>query len=347
MNQDLVFAFPGALGTRTGGYAYDRRVIVELGTLGWTVDPLPLGDGFPFPSPAVKAAAEDRLSALSDDTRVVIDGLAFGVLDAWAEREARRLRITALVHHPLALESGLGEEDRVRFQRTEERALCFAARVIVTSPMTARDLTARFGVAADRITVACPGTDPGPISPGDGDPPHILSIGTLTPRKGHDVLLAALQRVEDLAWTVTIVGSSALAPDTALALRGQCLDLGLGDRVVFAGDCLDTRPLLASADLFALASRYEGYGMAFAEALSQGVPIVSCRAGAIPEVVPEDAGILVPVDDPEAFAGALRCLLSDKGRRARMAQAARRAGAALPSWQVTTATIARTLEAPS
>jgi glycosyltransferase involved in cell wall biosynthesis len=175
-------------------------------------------------------------------------------------------------------------------------------------------------------------------------PPHILSIGTLTPRKGHDVLLDALKEVEDLAWTATIVGSPRLNPETAATLHRQLRDLQLGHRVVFAGECGEVRPLLASADLFALASRYEGYGMVFAEAQAQGLPVVSCQAGAIPEVVAENAGLLVPVDDRQAFAQALRRLLEDKDLRRRMAEASRRAGAALPRWKTTAALISQTLE---
>lgn len=333
MSLKLTVAFPGKLETKTGGYAYDRRMIAGLAELGWTVLPLSLGEGFPFPSAKVKRDAERLLSEHPDGALVVVDGLAFGALDGWAEREARRLNIVALVHHPLALETGLGATREARVFRSEKRALGHARQIIVTSPATARELVARYGVAPGRVAVVVPGTDPAPVSALSGDPVHIVSIGTLTPRKGHDVLLAALKRVEDLPWTATVVGSRTLDAPTAAELDGQLTDLGLGRRVALAGDCEDVRGLLAKADLFALASRYEGYGMVFAEALAQGLPILACRAGAVPEVVPEAAGILVPVDDVDAFAAALRRLLSDPDERRRRAEAARLAGAALPGWR--------------
>lgn len=343
MSQGVTFAYPGDLGLNTGGYAYDRRVISGLSENGWSVERLPLGEGFPFPTAEGKLEAERRLSELSDGALVVIDGLAFGVLDEWAGREAERLRIVALVHHPLALETGLDSTQQSVLHQCERRSLSLASHVIVTSPMTARALVADYGVPALRITVALPGTDPAPAAAGTGigtgtdtdDPPHILSIGTLIPRKGHDVLIHALKEVEHLPWRATIVGSQTLNPQTATLLHRQVEALGLTARISLAGECDDPRPLLAGADIFALASRFEGYGMVFAEALSQGLPIIACRAGAIPEVVPEEAGLLVPVDDVGAFARALHSLLTDTTLRRAKAEAARLAGAQLPGWATT------------
>nr|WP_306431172.1 glycosyltransferase family 4 protein [Rhizobium sp. L1K21] len=330
---------------KTGGYGYDRRLIHGLKALGWGVELRALGDGFPSPGEKEKRRAEEVLSALEDGTLLLIDGLAFGVLDAWASKEGERLKIVGLVHHPLALETGLSAQEQSRFKESETRALSHAKHLIVTSPGTARELAAHYGVQAEHITVAVPGTEPAAISTCSGDPPQILSIGTLIPRKGHDILIEALHRVSDLAWSVTIVGSKTLHPQTANDLSEQIARLGLRERVMLAGEQNDTRALLAKADIFALASRYEGYGMVFAEALSQGVPIVACHAGAIPDVVPEDAGFLVPVDDAEAFADALRALLSDRALLKSRAAAARRAGAMLPDWSVTAHLVSDALEA--
>lgn len=345
MSQSITFAYPGELSLNTGGYAYDRRVIAGLLDSGWSVQHLSLGEGFPAPSPEVKREAERRLSALPDGGLVIIDGLAFGVLDQWAEREARRLRVVALVHHPLALETGLDSTQQSFFRDCERRALSFARHVIVTSPMTARELEAHYGLHPRRITVAIPGTDPAPAAAGTGNPPQILSIGTLTPRKGHDILISALKAVEYLPWQATIIGSQTLNPGTATVLRQQVEALGLSSRISLAGECDDPRALLAGADIFALASRFEGYGMVFAEALSQGLPIIACRTGAIPEVVPEEAGLLVPVDDIGAFAKALHSLLTDKTLRRAKAEAARRAGVQLPGWTTTVDIISTALRA--
>ncbi|MDI6024820.1 glycosyltransferase family 4 protein [Corticibacterium sp. UT-5YL-CI-8] len=343
MNRSLIFAYPGRLDLNTGGYAYDRKVIGGLESLGWTVTPLSLGDGFPAPLPGVRADAEAQLSALEDGSLVVIDGLAFGVLDDWAIREAERLKIVALVHHPLALETGLSQVVQADLRAREKRALRAPRLVVVTSPMTARELTAHYAVPPETIAVAVPGTEPAPRASATGTPPQILSIGTLIPRKGHDVLLDALKLIQDIEWNARIVGSRDLDPATADALEAKVRAHGLQNRVELTGESTDTRAALASADIFALASRYEGFGMVFAEALSQGVPIVACAAGAVPEVVPAEAGFLVPVDDAEAFAGALRRLLTDPEEHRRCADAAFEAGARLPRWHDTAQIIASRL----
>src|SRR5215471_7180670 len=119
---DLCFAIPGDIATLTGGYAYDRRLIRELTALGWRIHHLALGPSFPFPSAGDLADAARRFSALADGSLVLVDGLAYGAMAAIAESEAERLRLVALVHHPLAEETGLDPETSDSLRRSETRA---------------------------------------------------------------------------------------------------------------------------------------------------------------------------------------------------------------------------------
>ncbi len=103
--------------------------------------------------------------------------------------------------------------------------------------------------------------------------------------------------------------------------------------------------LYRAADIFVLASRFEGYGMAYAEAIAHGVPVIGTQAGAISQTVSPDAGILVPPDNVEALIVALRRLIEDRSERERLAEGARRAAARLPTWRASAETILRAIEA--
>ncbi len=188
MSYDVVFAVPGDLATPTGGYVYDRRVIAELAALGWNVALLDLGSDFPRPSRKTLRTARQQLAAVPPGCPIAIDGLAFGVFPDIAAELAGAHPLIALVHHPLALETGLSAAERKILQASERAALAHARRVVVTSAATARLLRRDYGVAEDRLTVAPPGTDPVPPASGSADGAiALLAVGAVVPRKGYDV----------------------------------------------------------------------------------------------------------------------------------------------------------------
>ena len=103
--------------------------------------------------------------------------------------------------------------------------------------------------------------------------------------------------------------------------------------------------LYLAFDVFVLASRFEGYGMALTEAIAHGLPVISTLAGAIPDTVPAGTGELVPPDDVPALAKALRSLISNRTERRRLAVRAREAAAELPTWQDSARLFAGAVEA--
>ena len=130
-------------------------------------------------------------------------------------------------------------------------------------------------------------------------------------------------------------------------------DAGLRDRVELpgelAGDALEA--LYLASSVFVLPSLHESYGMVLVEAMARGLPVVATRAGAIPETVPAEAGILVPAGDDAALAEALRSLVSDgpgelegaRARRQALGLAGRRHAARLPDWEQAAAGLERAL----
>ena len=168
-------------------------------------------------------------------------------------------------------------------------------------------------------------------------------MGAVVPRKGYDVLIAALAKLKHLSWRLVIAGDGERSPETFRRLVADIASLGLTERITLAGTVTAERlaSLYASADLFVLPSRFEGYGMAYAEAIAHGVPVVGTNAGAIPETIPSAAGVLLPPDDVEALAATLQRLIEDPSERERLAAGAR--ASAFPSWSGQAALFARVL----
>jgi glycosyltransferase involved in cell wall biosynthesis len=256
--------------------------------------------------------------------------------------------LIALVHHPLALESGLSATQADEFRASERAALAAARRVVVTSATTARLLAADYGVPADHIIIACPGTDSAPAAHGSTDGiVRLLAVGAVVQRKGFDVLVAALATILELPWRLTIAGDRGRDPEAAAQLDADIARYKLSDRIAVLGAVSPERlaELYAGADLFTLASRFEGYGMAFSEALARGLPVIGTTAGAIPETVAPGVGVLVAPGDVAALAVVLRRAIENPAQRRRMAAAARAASQALPSWQDSVNVFARALKA--
>jgi phosphatidyl-myo-inositol dimannoside synthase len=151
------------------------------------------------------------------------------------------------------------------------------------------------------------------------DPPGILCVAHLYPRKDVAALLEAMTRIRSPA-ILRVVG---IGPELE-RLRSLAGRLALGARVEFA-DQISYARLAAEyrrATIFCLPSRQEGFGIVFLEAMASGASIVAAAAGAVPEVLSGgDCGVLVPPGDPASLAAALQDLLEDPARRARLAAA--------------------------
>ncbi|MEM9232594.1 MAG: glycosyltransferase [Pseudomonadota bacterium] len=335
-----VFAIPGDLSVQSGGYAYARRLLREAPGQGVDLEVQALPDGYPHPSARALADTAKVMAMQPDDRVLLIDGLAYGAMTDMVLRHVPG-PVVALCHHPLALETGISPDRAAELKRTERMALAMAEHVITTSHATASILTRDFGVSGSTLTVAQPGTDAAPRAQGSGKAAcQIIAVGSIIPRKGHDRLVYALAGLADLDWQLRIIGaqtdSDALA-EVEQAIRASDLQ----DRVTLTGP-MDTAEVTAayqSADLFVLASEYEGFGMAFAEAMAHGLPVLGIEQPAVEEAT-AGAAHLVDADD---LAPALRTLIDDANARKVLAERCWIAAQTLMRWPQTAAIIARVL----
>lgn len=341
------FIVPGPLETLTGGFIYDRHMVDGLkaaGRLGLVHE---LDGDFPRAAPYDVAAGAAVLSGLPDRTRCVIDGLALTALGQAVFRHASRLDIVAMIHHPLADETGLSTAEQEAFFQAEKAVLNEVARVIVSSRSTA-DRLADFGVHPSAVHVVEPGIadwaarvrDPAFV---DG-PVRVLSVGTLTRRKGHDIALRALAGCCDLDWHLDIVGGSR-DPVHVAELTELVAELELSERVSLHGEVgeEDLARMYAESGLFLSAAHHEGFGMALADAVAAGLPVLATNESAVAAAV-RQAARLVPAGEVMFLTEALRALLQDPAARRELADRSRIAAATLSDWDRAAAAFQRAVD---
>ncbi|MHA1572045.1 MAG: glycosyltransferase family 4 protein, partial [Alphaproteobacteria bacterium] len=323
------------------------RIVEGLRDLGWPVRVHELVGRYPDPDDEALGAVADTLDGVGDGEIAIIDGLCLTAAGPVLKQHAGRIGRVGLVHHPAALETGVPESLARQLAEGERVALAACDQVVATSKTTAVGLNADYDVAPGRLSVVEPGVDPAPLAQGTRDgAPNLLCVGTVTARKGHILLVAALATLTDLPWRLLCAGSEARDPATAAAVQRAVVAAGLEARISFAGELTDSElaAAYADADLLVSASHYEGYGMALTEALARGLPIVATAGGAVAQTVPGDAGIIVPSGDSRVLAAALRVVLGMPDRRQALALGARRVRGTLTSWPQAAARFAAVLE---
>ena len=346
MSLRAAFIIPGDLGLPTGGYGYDRQVLKHAAAAGLELIHCPIPGGYPCPDPAALAGTAQAIAALPAGCPLLIDGLAYGAMPAAMIRAFDR-PVVELCHHPLAVEPGLEAATAARLHASERTAMALARAVIVTGQDTARMVARDFAVAADKITVALPGTERARRARGsDSATPRIIAVGSVIPRKAYDVLVKAMASLTDLDWTLRIIGATAHAPDTVAEVETLIQALQLQNRIHLTGPMTAAQLDAAydGADLFVMSSLYEGYGMVIAEAMARGLPIVATTGGAAADTLPPQAGLKVPPGENQPLAKAIRDMLTSPSLRSFFSDEAWRAGQALPSWEDTARTIARVIE---
>jgi glycosyltransferase involved in cell wall biosynthesis len=336
----VAFVTVGDTARMTGGYLYNTRVLAGLRQSGVEVAELVAGGASPDEQMASAPRVGSTLNLTSFDA-IVVDALASIVVAPHLDRWRASRPVVALVHELPSVAGVRSEAGKTPGQRAYEEPLLRADRLVAVSEHGRSLLEAR-GVPPERIGVVPPGFDrltlaeetPAVRSAG---PVRALCVAQWIPRKGLLTLIEAWSRSPRPDAVLELLGETDADPTYAASVRDA---IGASGASILVSGPVDDGALAAAyaaADFFVLPSRYEGYGMVFAEALSFGLPVVACEVGPVPDLAGREAALLVPPDDATALADALDLLLGDPGLRDRMSTAALRRAALLPRWRDTVA----------
>lgn len=341
----------------SGGNLYDRRISRGLSDLGWSVAERGVPGTWPRPDAAAFAVLADVMAAIPDGALVVVDGLIASAAAPVLLPAACRLRLVVLVHMPLGEESAgeraggdpavggsaRGEATPAEAFRGDEAAVLRAAAVVVTtSEWTRARLLELYALRPEAVHVAEPGVDAAKTVNGTASGGELLCVAAVAPPKGHDLLVAALTEVADLDWRCGLVGAIDRDPGFVERLRNKARAGGVGARIRFTGPLTGTDLDFAyeAADVLLVASRAETYGMVVTEALARGIPVIATAVGGVPGALGygsggQRPGLLIPADDADAMAAALRGWLTDPLLRRRLRKAALQRRETLTGWAVT------------
>lgn len=329
MSLRLAFLTVGDPNRLTGGYLYHREVFRRWRAQGHRIDEIVLGPADVAGQLAAAPLAGERFTVERYDA-LLVDALARAVVAPWLEHWRAQRPLIALIHE---LPAVAGASDPR--ERDWEQALLHADALVAVSDDGAATLIAR-GADPARVFVASGGCDRllACLPEGMSREPLVIAVGQWIPRKNQARLARAWGQAAAHGWRLELIGETEADPaytaevwqavracPAPVTVRGPLNDAELAH-------------LYARASVFALPSRFEGYGLVFAEALACGLPVIAGAVGPVPALI-GDGGLLVPPDDEQALAVALRTITTDPTLRTRLSIAAQRRAATLPRWDDT------------
>lgn len=342
----------GSLDTVSGGYLYDRQLVAQLRAAGDEVEviSLPWRNYVRHLADNASLLLRRRLAAGRWDVLVQdeLNHPSLFALNPWLKTRLA-CPLVAVVHHLRCCEARPAWQNAV-YRQVERAYLRSVDGFIFNSQTTRQAVQAVLGRPAAPGLVAYPAADQrGPALSAEAvaarvsapGPRRLLFLGTVSARKGLHVLLQALALVPD-GWHLSVIGGLDVEPGYTRAVRAQIARLGLAGRVVLHGRLDDGQVRAALEDHHALAvpSFYEGFGIAYLEALACGLPVLATTAGAAGELIRDGVeGRLVPPGDAGALAAALRGLLAEPDQLLALSLAARARFLGHPGWAASLAPV--------
>jgi glycosyltransferase involved in cell wall biosynthesis len=348
----LGFGIYGSLDQVSGGFFYDRNLVrhlrehddrVEVVSIPWRLYGRNLLDN-------LSRDLFRRLRGAPWDL-MVQDELIHPSLFYLNRRLRPRINypLVAVVHHLRSRELRPAWQNRF-YRAIERRYLATMDAFVCVSQTTKKDVEDLVGAGRPSV-VATPGGDglAGRISKeqvearvvADG-PLKIIFAGSLIPRKQLHTLLGALALLRRENWLLTIAGSLTADPGYVRGTRNLLKISELAPKVTLRGNLKreELAAELASGDVLAVPSSYEGFGIVYLEAMRFGLPAIASTAGAAHEIITHGRdGFLVPVGEPGPLADCIQVLLRDRKRLLEMSLAAYENAARFPTWEESAARV--------
>jgi len=237
---------------------------------------------------------------------------------------AHRLNIPVVfTAHGWAFTEGVSRPLRIIYRIIEKFTANLTDRIITVSDYD-RHLALRLKVGhAGLITTVhngVPDIELPDRQPATGQTVRLIMVARFEEPKDQAFLLDALACVESADWTLELVGDG---PQLAAA-RQQAVELGLGERVIFSGECTDVQQRLMRADVFLLISNWEGLPLTIIEAMRGGLPVIASDVGGVGELVQDGQnGYLVARGNRQALIEAISALSGSAAMRKQMGEAGR------------------------
>ncbi|WP_458207584.1 glycosyltransferase family 4 protein [Haladaptatus sp. NG-SE-30] len=343
----LGFVVYGSLAEQSGGFQYDRKLVEHLRERGHEVQVV----GLPW-----DRYGRCLLHNLSPGLRSDLAGFDVLLEDhlchpslVWGNRSLDT-PIVSVVHHLRSSEPRATWKNRI-YRAVEHHYFRSVDGAICNSETTRESVLDLHDFHDLRSTVAYPAGDRfAPISPRRtpnwfDEPLRLVFLGNLVPRKGLHVLLSGLSRVRG-DWQLSVVGAPT-NPTYAERVRHYCKELRLGEKVTFTGRLPNDGVAreLTRSHVLAVPSLYEGFGLVYLEGMAFGLPAIATAAGGADEIVSDgDTGFVLPPDDPDAVAAAVRIFRDDRGLLRRMSEASRERFESHPDWNDATDAVERLLD---
>jgi glycosyltransferase involved in cell wall biosynthesis len=309
------------------------------------------GTGIGIHANSEEVVTKIRSLPLALPTHIVLDSLYLASLNpahlshALAGRN-HTTRLYFLLHFLPCMDPLLSSTKRKVLQEKERGLLALASKVLAPGPTLAHYLNAQ-SLYTGAIHYCSPGVELSDFStiqsdPWDKDPyPRLMTVGTLSRGKGQLEILSHLQHiVPAFKGTWRLFGDLQIEPEIYFRFRNEINNSKLKHSIYLCRSIPHSHisRALAGADLFVSASRFESYGMAIAEAVAAGVPVLAYKAGEMQQWIKEgENGFLIPNGDQEFFLSILKELLNHPEKLSRLKNKAQKIKEEIlfPTWEMT------------